>query len=289
MVSTYATLYQQARRALLPREGSMAANTARELLCAASGKCAEEVIAQRDIYAPEATCRKMAEFLRRAMRDEPLAYILGEWDFYGMTLKITPDVLIPRDDTIVVTELAIHYAMHLDQNPRVLDLCTGSGCIGLAVAKRVRDARVTLGDISPAALRVAKTNAHLQKLSGRVSSVTVDAMQPAAKFLGTFDLIVSNPPYVTKAEMLTLQPSVREYEPALALDGGEDGLNFYRAILDNFTPTLRPGGFVCFEFGMGQEQSVCQLLTEHGYEVLELKSDTSEIIRAVAAQKKEDT
>ena len=288
MVSTYATLYQQARRALLPREGSMAANTAREVLCAASGKRAEEIIAQRDIYAPEATCRKMAEFLRRALRDEPLAYILGEWDFYGMTLQITPDVLIPRDDTIVVTELAIHYAMHLDQNPRVLDLCTGSGCIGLAVAKRVRDARVTLGDISPAALRVAKTNVHAQKLSGRVSPVTVDAMQPAAKFLGTFDLIVSNPPYVTKAEMLTLQPSVREYEPPLALDGGEDGLDFYRAILDNFTPALRPGGFVCFEFGMGQEQSVCQLLTEHGYEVLELKSDTSEIIRAVAARKKED-
>lgn len=288
MVSTYSALYLDARRALLPQEGAMAANIARELLCAASGKSAEDIIAERDLYASEEVCRKMAEYLRRAMRGEPLAYILGEWNFYGMNLTVTPDVLIPRDDTMAVTELAIHYALHLNQNPRVLDLCTGSGCIALAVAKRVKDARVTLGDVSQAALRVAKTNIHSQKLSGRVNCMTVDALRPATKFLGTFDLIVSNPPYVTSQQMLTLQPSVRNYEPHLALDGGADGLDFYRAILTNFTPALRPGGFLCLEFGMGQERAVCELLLEHDYEVLELKSDTSEIIRAVAARKKED-
>lgn len=288
MVKTYSALYLDARKALLPQEGAMAANTARELLCAASGKSAEAIIAERNLYASETVCQKMTELLRRALRGEPLAYILGEWNFYGMRLTVTPDVLIPRDDTMAVTEVAIHYVLQLNQNPRVLDLCTGSGCIGLAVAKRVKDARVTLGDVSQAALRVAKANIHEQKLSGRVNCMAIDALQPANRFLGSYDLIVSNPPYVTSREMLTLQPSVRNYEPHLALDGGADGLDFYRAILRNFTSALRPGGILCFEFGMGQERAVCELLLQYDYELLELKSDTSEIIRAVAARKKED-
>ena len=288
MVKKYADLFLDARRALLKQEGQFAANVARELVCAASGKTAEQIIADREIYASEEVCELTESFVQRRLRGEPMPYILGQWDFYGMTLIVTPDVLIPRDDTVVVTELAIKKAMYLEQNPRILDLCTGSGCIGLAVARRVKDARVTLGDISPAALRVARRNISQLKLTGRVNCVSMDARKPAQEFLGTYDLIVSNPPYVTTKQMQQLDPSVRDFEPHLALDGGEDGLDFYRAIIKNYSSALAPRGYLCFEFGMGQENAVCSLLRKGGYEVLELKKDTADITRAVLAQKREE-
>lgn len=288
MVKKYADLFLDARRALLKQEGQFAANVARELVCAASGKTAEQVIADREIYASEEVCELTESFVQRRLRGEPMPYILGQWDFYGMTLTVTPDVLIPRDDTVVVTELAIKKAMYLEQNPRILDLCTGSGCIGLAIARRVKDARVTLGDVSAAALRVARRNISQLKLTGRVNCVAMDALKPAQDFLGTYDLIVSNPPYIRTQEMETLDPSVRDFEPHLALDGGADGLNFYRAIIKNYSSALAPRGYLCFEFGMGQENAVCSLLMRGGYEILELKKDTAEITRAVLAQKREE-
>ena len=289
MVKTYGDLYQDIRNELFATEGAQASSVARELICAASGQSAADLIAGREMYADDQAIRSIRESVNRIKAGEPLAYVLGEWDFCGMTLTVTPDVLIPRDDTMAVTELAIKKAMFLEQNPRILDLCAGSGCIGLAIAHRVKDARVTLGELSPGAVRVAKKNIVDQKLSGRVSCMQVDAMKPASRFLGTFDLIVSNPPYVTKAEMETLEPSVRNYEPAMALDGGEDGLDFYRAIVKNFTPALKPGGYICFEFGMGQHEAVSAILEEHGYTVLQTRLDSGNIIRAVLAQyKRED-
>ena len=126
MVKKYAELYLDARRALLPTEGQFASNVARELICAASGKTAEQLISDRDLYASEEICELAQSFVRRRVAGEPMPYILGEWDFYGMTLTVTPDVLIPRDDTMAVTELAIKKALFLEQNPRILDLCTVS-------------------------------------------------------------------------------------------------------------------------------------------------------------------
>ena len=166
MVKKYADLYLDARRALLTMEGENASNVARELVCAASGKTAEQLISDREKYASDEVVELAESFVQRYLNDEPMPYILGQWDFYDMTLTVTPDVLIPRDDTMIVTELAIKKALFLDQNPRVLDLCTGSGCIGIAIAKRVKDARVTMGDISQAALRVARRNVIDQKLNG---------------------------------------------------------------------------------------------------------------------------
>lgn len=289
MVKTYGELYHDIRNELLETEGMDAANVARELVCAASGQSAADIIAGREQYADEQTVRRLRDYVTRKKEGEPLAYILGEWDFCGMTLCVTPDVLIPRDDTMAVTELAIKKAMFLEQNPRILDLCAGTGCIGLAIAHRVKDARVTLGELSPGAIRVAKKNIIDQKLSGRVSCMMVDVRKPASKFLGTFDMIVSNPPYVTRAEMAQLEHSVRDYEPHLALDGGEDGLDFYRSILKNYIPALKPDGYLCFEFGMGQENAVCAILEEHACKVIQLRQDSGDIIRAVLAQyKKED-
>ena len=285
MVKKYGDLYLDARRALLAQEDvQMAGMMARQLLCHVSGKSPDVILSERDVYASEAVCRSMEKGLKRLLQGEPLAYVLEEWEFYGLPLKVSPHVLIPRDDTCAVTEMAIKKALFMEQDPRILDLCCGSGCIGLAIASRVKDARVTLADISQDALAVAKENAALNHLSGRVRCVAADALKPAFPFLGKFDMIVSNPPYITAAEMLELDASVKDYEPHLALFGGEDGLDFYRSIAENFAPALKPGGYLCFEFGMGQGDAVCRILTENGYTILERTRDYNDRERAVLAQ-----
>ena len=285
MVKKYGDLYLDTRRALLDSEDpQMAGMMARHLICSVSGKTQDAMLMDREKYASEEICRGVERGLKRLLDGEPLAYVLGEWEFYGLPLKVTPDVLIPRDDTCAVTELAIKRALFLEQDPRILDLCCGSGCIGLAIASRVKDARVTLADLSPAALNVAKENVALNHLSGRVRCVCADAMKPAFPFLGKYDMIVSNPPYITGEEMKALDRSVVDFEPHMALFGGEDGLDFYRAIAKNFAPALKPGGYLCFEFGMGQGDDVCRILQENGYTILERTRDYNDRERAVLAQ-----
>ena len=285
MVKKLSELYLEVRRVLLETEDPQSASLiARNLLCKFTGKTQEQILADRENYASEQVCREMEQAVQRIRKGEPLAYILQEWDFYGMRLHVTPDVLIPRDDTCAVTALAIRKALFLDQSPRILDLCTGSGCIGLAIAHRVKDAKVTLADISQEAIAVARKNAVAQKLSGRVSCVQADALKAPAAFLGKFDMIISNPPYITRQEMLELPDSVSKYEPHLALFGGDDGLDFYRSIAANYKEALRPGGFLCFEFGAGQGDDVCQILTENGYTILERSRDYNDRERAVIAQ-----
>ena len=261
-----------------------AGTLARDLICHITGKSREQFLLDREMYASAAVMSQMEEAVRRCAAGEPMAYILGEWDFYGMTLQVNPNVLIPRDDTCAVTSLAIKQALFLDRSPRILDLCTGSGCIGLAIANRVKDARVTLADISPDAMSVAKQNIKGQKLSGRVSCVKADALQKPESFLGKFDMIVSNPPYITTAEMAQLPLSVKDFEPHLALHGGDDGLIFYRSIAQNYKEALKPGGFLCLEFGMGQGDAVCRILEEQGYTILERTKDFNNRERAVLAQ-----
>ncbi len=285
MVMKYSELYLAVRKALLRQETPETAGMmARHLLCTVSGKSQEKLLADMDLYAPETVCGETGEKLKRLLAGEPFAYVLGEWEFYGLPLYVDRNVLIPRDDTCAVTQMAIQKALFLDSDPRILDLCCGSGCIGLAIASRVKDARVTLADISKEALTVAKKNIQRNHLGGRVSSVQVDARLPVSSFLGKFDMVVSNPPYVTDEEMEQLPESVRGYEPHLALEGGEDGLNFYRCIAENFAPALKPGGFLCFEFGMGQGDAVCKILEETGYTVLKRAKDFNERERAVLAQ-----
>ena len=285
MVKTYGQLYLDARRSLLQTEDEQTAGfMARILVSTISGKTQEAMLADRDLYASEEICQKVETGVQRLLNQEPLAYVLGEWEFYGLDLYVDHNVLIPRDDTCAVAALAIKQALFLNQDPRVLDLCCGSGCIGLAIASRVKDARVTLADVSRDALAVAKKNIVRHKMSGRVSCVSADALKPAHPFLGKFDLIVSNPPYITGEEMQQLPRSVDAFEPHLAIYGGEDGLDFYRSIAENFRPALKPGGYLCFEFGMGQGDDVCRILEENGYTILERSRDYNERERAVLAQ-----
>ena len=257
---------------------------ARNLLCHVTGKTQEQILADQGMYVPEATCEEMERLIARVLNGEPLAYVLGEWEFYGLKLTVNPNVLIPRDDTCAVADLAIKQALQLGSNPRILDLCTGSGCIGLAIASHVRDAKVTLADISRDALTVAKKNTGDLKLSARVSCVQVNALDTPPAFLGKFDLIVSNPPYITTGEMRELPKEVSDFEPHLALHGGTDGLDFYRAIAEKFADALKPGGYLCFEFGMGQGDAVCAILEENEFTILERSRDYNDRERAVIAR-----
>lgn len=288
---SYHDLYAAARQALRKVDGENAEFTARQLVSAATDRTVSQLVADFNLTVFQRDIIRVNRMVERHLKGEPIAYILGQWEFYGLNLTVTPDVLIPRDDTEAVCDLAIHQTMLSSQNPRVLDLCAGSGCIGLAVAARIKDARVTLGEISPEAIRIAKKNVQDNHLSGRVSCIQLDVRLPAPKFLGQYDMIVSNPPYITARQMEELDTSVRDYEPHLALYGGNDGLDYYRAIVKNYTPVLREGGFICFEFGMGQEASVCQILMDHGYRLGRLVRDSGERARAVMAQKpvSEDT
>ena len=291
MVKKYADLYLETRRALLTQEDAQSAGLmARNLIALYSGHSQEYILGNRELYAGEEVCDKVERAVKRLLKGEPLAYVLGEWEFYGLPLYVNENVLIPRDDTVAVASLAIKQAIFLPSDPRVLDLCTGSGCIGLAVASRIKDARVTLADISKDALAVAKKNIARHKLTGRVSCMQVDAMKPVPAFLGKFDMIISNPPYITDAEMPELQDSVKLYEPHLALCGGADGLDFYRSIAVNFSAALKPGGFLCLEFGEEQGDDICRILEENGYTILERSRDYNDTERAVLAQygRKED-
>lgn len=285
MVKRYGELYLDTRRALMAREEPQdASNIARQLICHVSGKSQEEILAKRELYADEIVVKKTESALKRLLFGEPLPYVLGEWEFYGMPLHITQDVLIPRDDTVAVADLAIRKALFLNQDPRILDLCCGSGCIGIAIASRVKDAKVTLADLSREALAVAKDNVSLNKLTGRVRCLQADALTPPDPFIGKFDLIVSNPPYVTGQEMEQLPPSVKDFEPHMALYGGEDGLDFYRAIAKNYCKALKPGGYLCLEFGMGQGDAVCGILKDNGFTILERARDYNDRERAVLSQ-----
>ena len=284
MVKTYAQIYMDARKALLEQEDPQSASfMARQLLMQITGKSYAKFLADQNLYASEEIAKAMDEGITRLRSGEPLAYVLGEWEFYGLTLQVTPDVLIPRDDTCAVVQLAIHQALFLPESPRILDLCTGSGCIGLALASRIKDARVTLADISKEALAVAKKNAASNKLP-HITCIQADALKPAAPFLGKFDMIVSNPPYINAWDMEQLPKSVADYEPHLALFGGEDGLDFYRSIAKNYKSALKPGGYLAFEFGEDQSDDICKILEANGFIILERTKDYHDTERAVLAQ-----
>lgn len=282
---TLGELYAKARKSLQETEDLQAATfMARHIVCQTMGISFSDLFLRHDSVVDSDAENRIMQDISRLKQGEPFAYVLGNWEFFGLPMIVTPDVLIPRDDTCAVTELAIQHGIFLGKSPRILDLCCGSGCIGIAVASRIPDARVTVADISDKALAVAKKNISLNRLSGRVSAIQLDATKEAPKYLGKLDLIVSNPPYITKTEMEELPDSVKNYEPHLALYGGEDGLEFYRAIIEHYTSVLNDGGFLAFEYGFGQGDAVSELLKDHGYEIVERKLDYNDRERAILAR-----
>lgn len=285
MVETYGNLYLNARNRLRSLSVSAAELEARELVAAASGKTREEFLRDKELYASSDVAEKLNGMLQRREKGEPVAYIIGEWEFYGLTFRVSPAVLIPRQDTEVLVDKAIRLLRDSGGEARFLDLCCGSGCIGIALAANLPESRGILADHSALALSVARLNAQLNNVSGRVNAVRVDAREPAPQMLGQFDGICCNPPYVTQPELEELDSSVKDYEPLSALDGGADGLDFYRLIPAGYREALRPGGSLLFEVGAGQAGAVASFLGDAGYQRIETVRDSQGIERVVAAQK----
>jgi len=281
MPKTYNDLYLDARRRLKHAGVEAAALEARELLCYASGKDRDSFFRDTRLYAGGEIEGRLDELLERRIGGEPAAYLIGEWEFYGLPLDINREVLIPRPDTEVIAERAIELAQAAGEGCRVLDLCTGTGCIGLAVAAHVPQARVVLADLSEEALHVARSNARRNQLTRQVMCLKADALEAPSGMLGVFDLIVSNPPYIPSGDIAGLDHSVRDFEPHMALDGGVDGLDFYRSIITKWKRALKGGGTLLFEVGFDQADAVEQLLAQQGYSDIDTRLDTQNIWRAV--------
>ena len=280
MAITYNNLYMDIRQEL-HRAGIQAATLeARELVCFAAGKTREQFVRDGRLYVPQDVEEQARALMRRHLAGEPLAYLIGEWEFYGLPLDISEQVLIPRSDTEVLAGEAIRW-LQTQQDARVLDLCAGGGCVGLAVASQVHACRVVLGEKSEAALRICRQNIRRSGLLGRVTPMPADALEPPTRQLGEFDCIVCNPPYIPTQDIETLDVSVRDYEPHMALDGGEDGLEFYRAISENWREALHPGARLYFEVGIGQADSVLRIMRRQGFGELEIVPDTAGIPRVV--------
>ena len=217
--------------------------------------------------------------LRKRAEHVPLQYIVGEAEFMGLKFKVNSNVLIPRQDTETLVEEALRVAK---PGMRVLDLCTGSGCIIISLAKNVADISCTGSDISKQALLVAKENAKANEVE-----VEWERSDLFENISGTFDLIVSNPPYIPTGEIPGLMPEVRDFEPVDALDGKEDGLYFYRIITEKSPEYLTSDGYLYFEIGYDQGEAVSAMMRQCGYTQVEVIKDLAGNDRVVKGRKKE--
>ncbi|MBR4303981.1 MAG: peptide chain release factor N(5)-glutamine methyltransferase [Clostridia bacterium] len=253
---------------------------AKELVCYALNIPREEFFNKRGMLVFERDDQRIQRLKQQRLGGMPIQYITGQWEFYSLPLEVTRDTLIPRADTETLVEAALETLQNRSRG-RLLDLCCGSGCVGIAVLKNLTDGiSGVLADKSSAALHVARKNLMRHYLSSRAYTVTVDAMLPVPDTLGKFNFITCNPPYIPSADIQTLDVEVRQ-EPVMALDGGEDGLDFYRTIPRTFRTALAPGGTLAFEVGIGQCYSVMDILEREGYKNIRSKNDLCGIERVV--------
>ena len=281
MAATYNNLYLDARKRLREAGVEGAQLEARELVCCAAGKSREQFYRDMSLYASGELEKRVETLVQRRLEGEPVAYIVGEWEFYGLPLDVSSEVLIPRIDTEVLAERGILKARAAGEGARVLDLCAGSGCVGLAIAANAPGCRVVLGELAEGALRVCKQNVRRNELNARVTCVQADALEPPDAALWDFDVIACNPPYIPTGDIAELDVSVRDYEPRSALDGGADGLDFYRAIAAQWGAALRLGGALLFEVGIGQAGDVGAILAQNQFEQIQTFQDTQGIGRVV--------
>lgn len=281
MAITYNNLYLDVRRALRLAGVEAAQLEARELLCRVTHKSREQFWLDLNYYASSEQERQVRDLLQRRLEGTPVAYLLGEWSFCGLDLDVDPTVLIPRADTEVLAELAAERTRAAGERARMLDLCAGTGCVGLAVATMAPNCRAVLADYSPDAVRVCRQNIRRCGLLPSVTCFQVDAREDPPQQLWNFDVIASNPPYIPTEEIQTLDHSVRDYEPHLALDGGEDGLDFYRSITEKWRNCLPAGGRLYFEVGIGQADQVLRIMRSQGFGDIQIVKDHHDIPRVV--------
>lgn len=285
MPRTYSEMYIALRNRLRDVGIEAAALEARLIAATAAGKSTEKLLRDMRYYATDEVEKRAEAMVRRRLAGEPVAYITGVWEFRGLPMEVSRDVLIPRVDTEVLAETAIsHLKSSGKLDARVLDLCSGTGCIGCAIAAELPRVRVVLADVSPQAIDISRRNVNRNGLDGRVSFLAADVTKAPPIMTGSFDLVVSNPPYIPTPEIMTLDPSVRDYEPIWALDGGEDGLDFYRAILKNWHGVIRQGAELMFEVGEEQAERVKDLMRMAGLREAASVLDTRGVERVVTAR-----
>ncbi len=236
------------------------------------------LIAHPDRELSEKELSDYQELIARRAKREPVAYIFGEWEFMGLSFNVSSDVLIPEQDSEFLVEEALR---HCEDGMKIMDLCTGSGCIGISILNFTNETTAVCTDISEKALLVAKSNADRLGLCDRSQFIKTDLFPEAGD---KFDVIVSNPPYIASSVIETLAPEVKDFEPRLALDGDEDGLTFYRRIIDKAPEYLFSSGYLIMEIGYDQAEAVTELLKASGrYHEIEVVKDFSGNDRVVKA------
>ena len=280
-MKTYNELYLTARN-VLRQYGVEGCNLeARLLVAQAAGKSTADLLRDMNLDTTPGIEAKVTDYLARRLRGEPVAYITGAWEFYGLPMTVTPDVLIPRMDTEVLVDAAKEILVGRKMDARILDLCCGSGCIACALGHELPASKLVAVDISASALEICRKNLAANRLSSRCITLQADATAAPPLSIGTFDLIVSNPPYIASDEIIELDSSVRDYEPIWALDGGKDGLRFYKGILKYWKSLLRPGGFILFEVGEDQAQTVKDMVLAAGFAAADTRKDSQGTERVV--------
>lgn len=255
---------------------------AEALLYTALGKNRAWLLAHADDEVPCETVNRLAEWVERRSFGEPIQYITGEAEFYGLPVRVNRDVLIPRPETEHLVEQAIELAGRFT-HPRIVDVGTGSGAIAIALAHNLPNASVTAIDLSQGALNVARENALRNSVQERMRFLEGDLLGPVAG--DQFEIIVANPPYVAERDRDLLAVEVRDYEPQQALFAGEDGLTIYRRLIPAAFSDLVPGGFLALEIGYGQEASVRQLLATAQFAEIAFTADLQGIPRVASARR----
>ncbi len=255
---------------------------AETLLLHVLGKNKAWLLSHLDEELPEDQAARYTQLLERRYRGEPIQYITGETEFYGLPFRVTPEVLIPRPETEHLVEKALELASNFVA-PRIVDVGCGSGGIAVALAHKLDHAQITAIDLSASALAIARQNAQLNAVSHRIRFLEGDLLAPVAE--ERFEIVVSNPPYVPATDRPTLSVEVRDYEPALALFAGPDGLDIYRRLIPQAFAALVPGGFIALEIGHGQSPAIRALLAASGFHQIEVVSDLQGIPRVACAQR----
>jgi release factor glutamine methyltransferase len=277
--ATSRTMLEEARRALVVAGVDSARLDAEVLLARACGIPRAMLLAGTPRVTPD-VIKKFRRMVARRAAHEPLAYIIGRKEFFSLDFEVTPAVLIPRPDTETLIEAALEFLATRDQ-PRILDIGTGSGAIAVALAMNALDARIVAIDISEDALEVAHHNAIRHRCEERIEFVRADLFPDGDS---RFDLIVSNPPYIAVAELELLQPEIRLYEPRLALAAGPDGLDFYRRIAAECRSRLNSDGALMVEIGAGQAFAVEALFRRAGFSNIDAIRDLARIERVICAR-----
>jgi len=284
MTKTYNEIYIKARRALKEAGIESYALDARLIVAGAAGKTPEKLMRDLSLYSAGDLEDKVDKLIERHLTGEPVAYLTNSWEFYGVPILVNRDVLIPRSDTEMIVRASIELFSGRNGRPRILDLCTGSGCIGCALAVQMPGARLVMVDNDTGALRVCRENILNSNLGLRAMCIEADATKKPPMLLGSFDLLVCNAPYIPTAEIETLDASVKDYEPYHALDGGEDGLDIIRPVVSLWKSVLKDRGTIMLEVGEGQAETVLQLLAAAGFTRRGALKDTNGTDRIVIGQ-----